>query len=498
MSALLVSACTVGTPASVTSAVLPLRAGPMDSAISRDSRALLDSLVRARSVDRPGTSGIAVASPAGQQAGGAIWSPLPLTLSNTRDVAWLDVLRDTQLIALVNEAVANNRDLRVARARIREYRAQVGVARSGLFPQITANAAVSMNRVAFGTVLFPYMEAIATADLAWDLDLWGQTRRSVDAARFDLRAREQDARSTTVTLVGDVATAYLQLREFDESVRITDETLVTRRATLALARQRYARGVISELDVRTFEADLADPAATLASLALQRAQAETQVALLLGRAPGAIVRGRPLADVARAVTPPDSIPAALIASQPAVRATQHAWQAANARVASARAARLPDVSATVEYGAERAGTSSIAKPTNEIYTLQLGVSVPVFDGGRLSGEERVARARAEQARGQYEQAVLTALHDASNALSGLRLGRDQMAARATQVQALGSAYVMAEQRYRSGVASYLEVLDAERQLFSAQLALVQAQRQYLVAGVDLYRALGGGWNVALH
>ncbi|MDB4883469.1 MAG: efflux system, outer rane lipoprotein NodT family [Gemmatimonadetes bacterium] len=483
---LLVGACAVGPSTRVTSAALPVRAAPLDSAISRDSRALLDSLVRARSVDRPGAS----------VSGGAIWSPLRLTLSDTRDVAWLDVLRDTQLVVLVNEAVANNRDLRVARARIREYRAQVTVARSGLFPQITANANVSKNRIAFGTSLFQYASAQATADLSWELDLWGQTRRSTEAARLDLGAQEQDARFTTVSLVSDIATAYLQVRELDESVRITDETLVTRRATLALARQRYARGVISELDVRQFEADLADPAATLAALALQRAQAETRLAQLLGRPPGSIPRGRPLADVARAVTPPDSISAALIGSRPDVMASQRAWQASIARVGSVRASRLPGVTASVEYGAMRAGVASIARPTSEIYTLQLGASVPVFDAGRLSSEERVARARAEQARGQYEQTVLTASHESADALSGLRFGRDQLAARATQVQALGSAYVMAEQRYRSGVASYLEVLDAERQLFSAQLSLVQAQRQYLVATVDLYRVLGGGWNVA--
>jgi multidrug efflux system outer membrane protein len=495
--ALLVNACAVGPTTSVNSAALPVRAAPMDSAIPLEARALLDSLVLVRSVERPGVSVSPAAPSAGQPAGGAtIWSPMRLALSETRDVAWLDVLRDPQLVALVSEAVVNNRDLRVARARIREYRAQLGVARSGLFPQITANASASKNKIAFGTTLFQYMEGVATADLSWDLDLWGQTRRSTQAARFDLSSQEQDARFTTVSLVSGVATAYLQLRGVDESVGITDATLVTRRATLTLARQRYAQGVISELDVRQFEADLADAAATLAALALQRAQAETQLALLLGRPPGSIARGQPLADVARAVTPPDSIPSALIGNRPDVMAAQRAWQAAIARVGSAKAARFPDVSASVEYGAMRAGVSSIAKPTSEIYTLQLGVSLPVFDGGRLSGEQGVARARAEQARGQYEQTALTAMHEAADALSGLRFGRDQLAARATQVQALSSAYSMAEQRYRSGVASYLEVLDAERQLFSAQLALVQAQGQYLSATVGLYRALGGGWSVA--
>jgi multidrug efflux system outer membrane protein len=489
---LLVCACHVGPSTHVASEAVPVRLGTIDSAMSPDSRALLDSLVRARRVDRPSALG----SESVQQGGGeAIWSPLRLTLSGARDLAWLEVLRDTQLVALVNEAVFNNRDLRVARGRIREYRAQVVAARSALFPQITANSSVSKNRIAFGTTVFQYYEAIATADLSWELDLWGRTRRSTEAARFDLRTQEEDARFTTVSLVADVATAYLQLRELDESVRIADETLVTRRTTLALARRRYAQGVISELDVRQFEADLADPAATLAQVALQRAQAETRLSQLLGRPPGSIARGRPLAEVARAVTAPDSISATLIAGRPDVMASQRTWQAAIARVGSARASRLPDFAVSAQYGGLRAGVTNLPGPTNETYALQLGVTVPVFDGGRLASEERVARARAEQARGQYEQTVLTALHESADALSGLRFGRDQLAARATQVQALRSAYAMAEQRYASGISSYLELLDAQRQLFAAQLSLVQVEGQYLTATVDLYRALGGGWTV---
>jgi multidrug efflux system outer membrane protein len=492
---LLLSACIVGPSTSVTSAALPVRVDSTDPGISRESRALLDSLVRARSVDRPAALGVGAASSAVQPAGGgSIWSPMRLTLSETRDVAWLDVLRDTQLVALVNEAVANNRDLRVARARIREYRAQVVAARSALFPQITGDASVSKNRIAFGTTVFQYYEAIATADLSWDLDFRGMTRRATEAARFDLSTQAEDARSTTVSLVSNVATAYLQLRELDESVRITDETLVARRTTLTLARQRYAQGVISELDVRQFEADLADPAATLASLALQRAQAETQLAQFVGRPPGAFARGRPLAQVAQAVSAPDSISAALIAGRPDVLASQRTWQAAIARIGSARAARLPDFAVSAQYGYLRAGVSNLPGPTNETYTLQLGVTVPVFDAGRLASQERVADARAEQARAQYEQTVLTALHDAVDALNGLRFGRDQMAARATQVQALRAAYAMTVQRYQGGVASYLEVLDAERSLFSAQLSLVQVEGQYLMATVALYRALGGGWT----
>ena len=493
---LLVSACHVGPSTRVPSAAVPVRAGPMDSAMSRDARALVDSLVRARRVDRPRAVGLSAATAAPYGGSGGIWNPMPLRLNDTRDVTWLAVLRDTLLVALVNEAVANNRDLRVARFRIKEYRAQVTNARSALLPQVIGNGIASKQKMSFGPAVFQFSVLALTADLSWELDFWGKTRRSVEAARFDLGAQEEEARFTTVTLVGDVATAYLLLRELDESVRITEETLASRRITLALVRQRYARGVISELDVRQFEAQLADPAATLADLALQRAQAETQLAQLLGRTPGTIPRGRPLVDVAQAVTPPDSIPAALIASRPDVLWYQRAWQAAIARIGVARGARLPDFAATAQYGEVSISTPGLPTSTAPVYTLQLGVSVPLFDGGRLSSQERVARARAEQARNQYEQIVLTALQESTDALNGLRFGRDQMAARATQVQALRSAYAMSDQRYQSGVTSYLELLDAARSLFSAQLLLVQVQAQYLTATVNLYRALGGGWRLA--
>jgi multidrug efflux system outer membrane protein len=476
------SACSVGPATGVTSAAVPVVISRLDSITPRAARALLDSLTQA-------TTQRQTLSP-------ELWRPVSLTLDGARDVAWLQVLRDTQLVALVNDAVANNRDLRVARDRIREYRALAGVALSGVFPQLTATAGVSRNKAAVGPSVVMFNAVQATGDLSWELDVWGRTRRAAEAARFDVHAREEDARATTISLVSDVATAYLQLRELDEDVRITDETLASRRATLDLARRRYRQGVTSELDVRLFEADLADPAARLADLAQLRAQAETRLSQLLGRAPGSIARGRPLEEIVQSVTVPDSVPAALIAGRPDVLAAQRAHQASLARVGQSVAARLPMVIASGEYGVQHDGLANLFARDNEIYTMQVGVSVPLFDGFRLASQERVARARADQSRGQYEQVVLTALRESADALTGVRLGREQLVARATQVQALRSAYSMAEQRYGRGVSSYLEVLDAQRQLFGAQLTLVQTERQYLVSTVDLYRALGGGWNTA--
>ena len=347
----LVAACAAGPSTRVTSTAVPVDISRLDTSTSRVSRVLLDSLRQARIIDRPGAGAIAPATPA-ENASPELWQPVALTLDGARGVAWLQVLRDTQLVALVTDAVANNRDLRIVQDRIREYRAQVGVARSGFFPQITANGGASRNKAALGPTVLHFNAVRVTGDLAWELDFWGRIRRGAEASRFDLRAREEEARATTILLVSDVATAYLQLRELDEDVRITEETLASRRATLDLARRRYRQGVTSELDVRLFEAELADPAARLAELAQLRAQAESQLSQLLGRSPGSISRGRPLEEIVQSVTVPDSIPAAFISRRPDVLAAQRTEQAALARVGQAVAARLPTIVAGAQYGVQ--------------------------------------------------------------------------------------------------------------------------------------------------
>jgi multidrug efflux system outer membrane protein len=489
------TACAVGPSTHVESPAYPVVART-DSATSPAARSFLDSLGAARAAGaEPSGEVITRPDPARRTDTTERTLPAPVALDPTRDLAWLDILRDTQLVALVDSAVANNRDLRVAVARVREYRALYGVSRSGLFPQLSANASASTNKAAFGPTVVKFDAVRITGDLSWELDFWGRLRRQAEAGRFDLQATREDARATTLTLVGDVATAYLQLRELDAELNIAQQTLASRQATLALARQRFAQGLISELDVRQFEAELADPAARVADFARARIQQENALALLLGRQPGHIPRGTSLEDAVQAVSVPDSIPGALIARRPDVLGAQRRLQASTARIGVAIGDRLPAITIGGSYGAQRPDFSGLFDRSGELYTAQLGISIPLFTGGRLLNEERAARAVADEARAQYEQTVLNALREASDALAGVRLNRDQLVAQATQVQALQRALALAQERYRSGISSYIEVLDAQRGLFNAQLALVQVQRQYLVATVDLYRALGGGWEM---
>jgi multidrug efflux system outer membrane protein len=385
--------------------------------------------------------------------------------------------------------------VQAAVARVREYRALAGVARSDLFPQISGNFLASENESVFGSFGAQSFNVVRlTGDLAWELDFWGKLRRQAQAGTFDLRGREEEERAAVVTLVSDVATAYLQLRELDQEVAISEQTLESRRASLDLARRRFAQGVISELDVRQFEAEAAAPAARVAEFARQRALTEHQLSVLAGRAPGPVTRGRPLEATIQAVAVPDSIPAALLLRRPDVRRAERDLQAATARVGLAIGNRLSRVMLTGQYGRQSETFHDLFGSSPDIYVAQAGISIPLFTGGKLLDQQKAARARVDQARARYEQAVLQAMQEGDDALAGLRLSRDQLVAQETQERALARAYALAQERYNSGISSYLEVLDAQRSLFTAQLALVGLERQYLGATVLLYKALGGGWS----
>lgn len=409
-------------------------------------------------------------------------------------LAWLDLFRDSTLVGLVRTALEQNRDLRTAVGRIHEFRAEVGVARAPLFPELSANGSVSTNQVAIGS--FPpttYDAYRLTGDVAWELDFWGKTRRGIEAARADLASEDASERAVVLSLVSDVASGYLSLLELDQERAIAERTLTSRQATLALARQRFEQGLTSELDVRQFEAQVAVPAATLAQTERLRAEQEHQLNLLLGETPTTVTRGGSLLEAVSALRVPDSIPATLLARRPDVLAAERAYAAATARIGVAQASRLPTISITGYYGTQSASAGDLFKSNTEIYQALAGVSVPLFTGGRLSNEKRAAEARAEQARNQYEQSVLVALREASDALVGVRTARDQVAAQQTQAQALRQALRLAELRYQTGISNYLEVLEAQRSLFDAELALSQAQLRQLSAAVELYRALGGSW-----
>jgi multidrug efflux system outer membrane protein len=412
----------------------------------------------------------------------------------TAAVAWLDVLRDTTLVSLVRTALRDNQDLRVAVARVDEYRALTGSARSGLYPLVTANASAATNQIAIGaSPPIAYKALRATADLQWELDFWGRIRQGAAAAEADQAMRVEDERALALTLVAQVSNAYLELLEAREALDVAQRALASRQATLGLARQRFAQGVISELDVRQFEADVAGAASSVAQFTRVAAQREHAISLFLGRAPTAIPAGGTLDGSVLALAAPDSVPATMLLRRPDVLSAERALAAEQARFGATRAAVLPRFVITGQYGRQSPTTSDLFGAEHEIYAAQIGLSVPLFAGGRQGSELEAGRARIEQARGRYEQVVLRAVNEAADALIGVRTDRQQLTALAAQAAALRDAYRLANRRYEGGIASYIEVLEAQRSLFAAELAVTQSRRAFLEATIELYKALGGSW-----
>jgi len=420
---------------------------------------------------------------------------LALRSGTGEDVAWLNLLQDTVLVQLVRHAVIQNRDVVLATARVREARALAGAAKGPLFPQLYANGAASTNQVVFGSLGTQTYDALrVTGDMQWEIDFWGGIRRSVQAANFDAAAQKEGERAVVLTVVSDVAAAYVDLRALDDELAISERTLESRRETLRIAQRRFSQGLISELDVRQFEAEVAGPAAAVAAYTRLVSQKENQLRVLLGEGPGVIPRGLPLAETVRGLEVPDSLPSSLVSQRPDVMKADRELAAATARIGVATANRLPQFLVTGSYGTQATNTADLFRTTTEIYLLQGGISIPLFTGGRLVNEQRAAQARADQSRAAYEQTVLVALREVGDALVGVRTSRDQAAALDLQVAALMRARALADMRYQAGLSSYLDLLDAERALFASELAQAQTRQLQLVSVVQLYKALGGSWT----
>src|SRR5467141_4246142 len=326
---------------------------------------------------------------------------------STAALRWLDLIQDSVLRQLVDTSLRENRDMRTALGVIDEFRAQYRATRGALLPELTANARAGRNQTVFGTFgSFTYNVYQATADLSWELDVWGRLRRNTSAARSDLVVREEDRRALQLSLIGGVATAYFDLRAADLNLAISRRTLDSRRQTLALARRRLDQGLISELDVRQFEAEVASPAASVADFERQVAQQENALSVLVGHNPGAMSRGPAPTEMAGLIPVPAGVPSALLGNRPDVRSAEATLRAATARIGVAQAAFLPTFTITGQYGTQSTEFSKWFGSGTNIWQAFAGVSVPLFTHGRPGGEEvNVARARAGQAQARYEQTV---------------------------------------------------------------------------------------------
>jgi outer membrane protein, multidrug efflux system len=418
------------------------------------------------------------------------------------DLPWWEVFQDTILKNLITEALGSNYDVKIAAARVQEARAQVGVARSEYFPAIDYNVGAQRTRFS-GAVLGLQGAEPSTNNLyfgvlsaSWEIDIWGRIRRSNEAARASLFATEDARRGVWLTLVSDLGQAYFELLALDVRLDIARNSTDAYQGTYSVFQDRLQGGVASKLETSRAEGALGQAQATIPQLESDIVAKENQISILLGRSPGPLARGMPMYEQAVVPTVPAGLPSALLERRPDLRQAEQKLVGANANIGVAKAAFFPQLSLTALFGRASPEVSALTGGTATIWAVAGMLSGPIFEGGKNLSNYRVSKAQWEQAKFQYEQAVLTALREVSDALTQLGKLSDAETGQARAVKALEQAVAYAMDRYRHGFASYFEVLEAQQQLYPAQNTLAQIRRDRLLAYVQLYKALGGGWSLA--
>jgi multidrug efflux system outer membrane protein len=432
---------------------------------------------------------------------------LPATWKETaprfaEDGRWWRIYQDGELDKLVDEAVVRNTDLLIAAARVDEARALVADARGAQLPTVDARGNAQRQRNSQSTAnFFPgiptqYSDYRATLNVSWEVDVFGRLRASASAARAELQASEAAREGVRLALAAQVVKSYFALRAFDEQVTVTQRNIGLREDALGLQRKRFQGGVISEYDLRQLEAEAASVRALLPPLERQRDAEEAALTVLLGRSPQQILE----AGVSRTsifdeslhpAVLPSGIPSELLLRRPDLVEAERTLAAANARVAAARADMFPSIVLTGAAGRESAALSSLFTGPAGLYLFAASVSQPIFAGGRLEARTEAARARERAALAQYQRAIQNAFSEVRTALTGQTRSRESYEAESAREQALAQSLRLARLRYRNGIASQLDVIDAERGLLAARIARVEALREQRAAIADLFRALGG-------
>lgn len=433
-------------------------------------------------------------------------APLPADqAASLADLKWFEVFKDPELQTLIRTGLTQNYDLRDAVARVQQARASLGITRSNQFPQVNAGGDLDFTRLSRdGATPLPaafvpnqdrnWGEAYLNL-LSFELDLWGRLRRATESSRAYLLSAEENRKAVVTTLVGEVATAYFNLRELDYELDISTRTLATRRESLQLTQMRQTGGVATLLDLRQSEQLVETAAETIPALQQQIEQTENQISLLLGRNPGPVTRGNGLTEQ---VFPPDvpaGLPSALLERRPDILAAEQNLVAANAQIGVAKAAYFPRISLTAALGGQSTQLTSLFAGPSSIYSFVPQISQPIFAGGRLKSNVGLAEAQRTSALVQYEKAIQTAFTEVSNALIAHQRVRESRVHQEALTTALEDRKRLSYMRYTGGVDTQLNALDADRDLFQAELTLAQLKRNEILSVVQLYKALGGGWQI---
>ncbi len=421
------------------------------------------------------------------------------------DLGWWELFQDENLQILIRKALVENKDVRIAVARVREARALLSATGADQFPRIDGNGSIQRNQPAGAMVRqfgfpgdLPQIPATnqfrATMDLSFELDLWGRLRRATEAARADLLARESARRTVVLTLVSDLATAYFELQELDVELEAAKHTLKTRQEALDLIRLRKLVGQRSTRDIRREEQEVARAQAVIPDLERQIGQKEHQLSLLMGRNTARIVRGASLRDQPLPPDVPAGLPSSLLERRPDIVEAEQRLVAANARIGVAKAAFFPQISLTGNFGAQSLQFSDLFVGASRVWAFGPGLTVPLFDAGRNLANLEVSRAQQEQAVISYEQTIQRAFREVEDALLAHQKIREVRTERERVVDLSREALELVQLESLNGNASYLDVLAAQRDVLKAKTSLAQTQRNHLLAVVQVYKSLGGGWS----
>jgi outer membrane protein, multidrug efflux system len=411
------------------------------------------------------------------------------------DLPWWQVFQDPQLQELIRIALKQNYDLQIATERINAARDQVAITRSRLFPQVGGNASFSGGKEY--NFQSTYNFALLTADAAWQLDFFGQVRRATEAARAQLLATEDARQSVVLTLVSDVASDYFSLLELDLQLQITYETINTQENSVRLTKLRLQRGVATKLDVLQAQQTLDTANATVPDLERLIAQEEDAISILLGNYPQTITRGRPLVEQPLPPEVPPGLTSSLLERRPDIREAEQNLVAANAEIGVAKAQFFPQISLTGSGG----GAFGRSTAFTNLMSTQLGiwsygaqVTQPIFTAGALTGNLKLAKSENQQALIAYRQSIQRAFGEVSDALIGYQKLHEVRVRQEVTVADLQESVRLSVMRYQGGTTTYLEVLDGQRALYSAELDLAQARGNEYQSLVHLYASLGGGWQ----
>lgn len=409
---------------------------------------------------------------------------------------WWTVFQDPELQQLIRTSLAENYDVRIAASRILQAQAALGITRADQFPAITAGASAASQRIP-ETVVGPAANTSASEaslSLFWELDFWGKFRRATEASRANLLATEWGQRAVITSLVSSVASAYYQLRELDLEMEISRQTLASRQESLRLVKVRQQGGVTSMMDVRQSEQLVYFAAASIPDLERRIEQQENFISVLIGKNPGPITRGKPLGENAIPATVPVGLPSTLLERRPDIIQAEQLLVAANARIGVAKAAYFPQIALTGTGGYQSSSLANLFTIEGGFWNAGAQLTQPIFEGGRIRSGVRLSEAQQQEAALFYKQTIQLAFREVSDSLVAYAKNQEFRQQEELLTQAAEDATHLSNARYTGGATSYLEVLDSDTRYFSAQLNLAQAVLNERLALVQLYSALGGGWQ----